>query len=106
MKLDLNKEMSNWLVVLNNNAKWAVAITIRFLTLFMLMILFVLFLKWTGIISELKNIGTTRSSTINSKDIVHESKPSTPTHTSDIKNISDLQKLINNKIKNRRKEVM
>ena len=96
--------MSPWLVVLNNNAKWAIAITIRFLIMFSLLILFILMLKWTGVVSELKNMGETPPVLINQKNLTHESKPSTPTYKSDIEKISDLQKLISDKIKSGRKK--
>ena len=104
MKLDLNKEMSSWLVVLNNNAKWSTALLIRGLTVFFLIVILLLLIKWTGIISEIKNVMLSQTAYSEQKEVVHESKPSTPTYTSDIQKTTNLQKLIMDKIKKKRSE--
>ena len=106
MKLDLNKEMNSWLIVLNNNAKWSVAITIRFLLVFSLIIIFILLLKWTGIISELKGLTAKEATFTHQEKVVIVSKPTAPTHKSDIQKTTDLQKLITDKIKKKRSDVL
>lgn len=99
MKLDFNKEMGTWLSTLNNNAKWSVAFIIRFIAVFTFLILFIFILKWTGVFKGIKGIFITEEIEIEQKDFEYESKPSTPTHKTEIERIEELEKLIKDKIK-------
>lgn len=98
MLFNFNEKLESWLVILNNNAKWAVALVIRFLIIATTLILFVYILKWTGILSGFKNISSNRIM-IENKEMDNLSKPSTPTYDSDIEKIKNIQDLIANRIK-------
>ena len=98
MLFNLNEKLESWLVVLNNNAKWAVALSIRFLIIAFTIILFVFILKWVGIFSGLKGI-TSNKILIEHKEMDHISKPNAPNHETDIKKIKNIQDLIANRIK-------
>jgi len=98
MKFDLNKEMKPWLKVLNNNVKWSAALIIRIVIVLGILIMFLVLLKWTGVTDYLKTLGNSPIK-IKQKDIKHNSKPSTPSHKSDIIDITKKQEMIKNKIK-------
>jgi hypothetical protein len=99
MLFNFNEKLESWLFILNNNAKWAVSIIIRFLLITSFLILFFYCLKWLGILSGLKNLGSSDIPIVTHKEIAHISKPEAPSHTTDIQEITDVQNLISNRIK-------
>ena len=102
MPFKFNEKLDPWFEMLNNNAKWAIALVVRAIIVSTFLILFIFILKWLGVFTKFKNITTVPVTSIIQKEIVHTSKPKTPDQVSDIQKIKDLQKLINEKIKNMR----
>lgn len=98
MLFNLNEKLESWLTVLNNNAKWAVALAIRFIIIAFTIILFIFFLKWAGILSGLKSIAS-NNILIEHKEMNHISKPKTSNHEPEIQKIKNIQDLIANRIK-------
>jgi len=102
MKFDLNKEMKPWVDTINNSLKWAMALIIRIGLILLGIIMIIMLLKWTGIIKELYDLTSIDVEVIH-EDTRHLSKPKILTHTSDIKDITETQKLIMDKLKGKTK---
>lgn len=104
MKFDLNKEMLTWKDVVNNNIKWATALLIRIIVVLISVVVLMMGLKWTGTIKELINI-TSDDVEIEHEKTVYTSKPTIPTHKSDIKDIENVQNMIKNRVKTSKKAI-
>lgn len=99
MKFDLNKEMKPWLEIFNNNFKWSIALIIRISISLLLFLLIILFMKWSGIIKNIKEVINDLSNMeIQPEKPVRRSKPSTPTHRRELKRSQELRELIKDRI--------
>jgi len=93
MKFDLNKDMQPWIVLINNNLKWSIALIIRIGMMVILLFAILILLRWTGLVTNFNN-----KIKVEADKPVVKSKPSTPTHENDIQHINNLKKLIKERL--------
>lgn len=99
MKLDLNKEMKSWLEILNNNAKWSTAFLIRVVSIVATIVGIFIILKIIGLFGMIKDISKDEKIEIKHDSTKVISKPKISKHKKDLKEIDEIEKIINNRLK-------